>query len=81
MTCITTFFDKSGAKLMIPTLLYIGLTVVYLGGAWVFWKGFKRTNFSGGLGTRIGFAILWPVLFVANSSFRRNFQKTLRGGD
>ncbi len=62
------------------TLLYIGLTVVYLGGAWIFWKGFNRTHFSRSLGTRIGFAVLWPVLFVANKNFRKNFQKTL-GGD
>jgi hypothetical protein len=79
MTCLTLALAEFGAILMLTTLLSVGLTVVYLGGAWIFWKGFNRTQFSRNLGTRIGFAVLWPVLFVANGSFRRNFQKTLRG--
>jgi hypothetical protein len=59
--------------------LQISLAIVYLGGAWTFWKGFNRTQYSRSMGTRVGFALLWPVLFVGNASFRRNFQKTLRG--
>jgi hypothetical protein len=61
------------------TFVYIGLTVVYLGGAWIFWKGFDRTHFGRSMVNRIGFAVLWPVLFAANKNFRKNFQKTLRG--
>jgi hypothetical protein len=79
MTRITPAFLQTWSNISMITFLYIGLTVVYLGGAWTFWKGFNRTHFSRSIGTRIGFAVLWPVLFAANKNFRKNFQKALRG--
>ncbi|MBF2029144.1 MAG: hypothetical protein IGS48_20680 [Oscillatoriales cyanobacterium C42_A2020_001] len=50
--------------------------VVYGFGVWKFWTGFRRTNFSQG---RLPLALLWPVLVIANKSYRQNFNKILRG--
>lgn len=57
-------------------LLGIVLGGVYLAGAWKFWTGFRRTNFSQG---RLMLAALWPVLLIANKSYRQNFNKALKG--
>ena len=65
--------------MVIMNLLVFGIIVVYLGGVWKFWTGFGRTNFNQTLPNRIGLALLWPALFLANSSYRRNFQKALKG--
>lgn len=43
---------------------------------WRFWCGFRRTNFAQG---RLPLTLLWPVLLVANRSYRKNFQKALKG--
>lgn len=51
--------------------------IVYGWGAWKFLQGFKRTNYTQGSGVPL--ALLWPVLLIANRSFRQNFQKALRG--
>lgn len=48
----------------------------YLFGAWKFWTGFRRTNFSEG---RLLLTVLWPVLVIANKSYRQNFNKALKG--
>lgn len=40
-----------------------------------FWNGFQRTNFTQ---NRIFLTLLWPVLLV-NGSYRKNFQKALKG--
>ncbi len=58
------------------TLIGIVLFVVYAGGIYKFWNGFNRTNFSSG---RIPLALFWPVLFIANKSYRQNFTKALKG--
>ncbi|MBC1237197.1 membrane protein [Nostoc linckia z18] len=55
------------------------LAVVYVGGVWKFWTGFARTNFNPSLSNRIGLSLLWPALFITNSSYRRNFRKALKG--
>ena len=60
-------------------LLIFGLIVVYIGGIWKFSTGFRRTDFNQTLPNRIGLALLWPALFLANPSYRRNFQKALKG--
>lgn len=60
-------------------LIIIILLVVYFGGAWKFWKGFSRTNFSPSLPNRIVLALFWPPLLAINKSYRRNFQKALKG--
>jgi hypothetical protein len=52
------------------------LAVFYAGGAWKFWKGFHRTDFSH---NRLSLSLLWPVLLLANKSYRRNFNKALKG--
>ena len=53
--------------------------IVYVGGVWKFWNGFERTNFTRSLPTRISLSLLWPVLVIANKSYRQNFTKALKG--
>jgi len=48
----------------------------YVYGAWRFWTGFRRTNFSGG---RLPLTLMWPVLVIANKSYRQNFGRALKG--
>ncbi|NRB09269.1 MAG: hypothetical protein HRU34_20655 [Richelia sp.] len=60
-------------------LIMIALIVVYSGGFWQFWSGFERTNFSRALVNRFALSLLWPALFIANKSYRRNFRKALKG--
>jgi hypothetical protein len=60
----------------------IGLLIAlgYSFGAWKFWQGFNCTNFDRTLGNRAILSLLWPVLFIANKSYRKNFTKALKGG-
>ncbi|NJL84610.1 MAG: hypothetical protein HC890_19850 [Chloroflexaceae bacterium] len=60
-------------------LLVVLLVLGYGAGAWVFWKGFKRTNFSRSFSNRLTLSLLWPVLLVTNKNYRQNFQKALKG--
>ncbi len=60
-------------------LIVFGLIVVYVGGVWKLWSGFDRTNFSQTLPNRLGLSLLWPALFIANQSYRRNFRRALKG--
>lgn len=60
-------------------VIIICLAVAYIVGAWKFWSGYNKTHFHQTLPNRIGFSLLWPVLFVANPSYRRNFKRALRG--
>ena len=62
-----------------PQLIGFVLAIVYIGGIWKFLSGYRRTNFNSGLPGRITLALLWPVLLIANKSYRRNFQKALKG--
>lgn len=62
-----------------PQLIGFILVIVYFGGIWKFLSGYRRTNFNSSLPGRITLALLWPVLLVANKSYRRNFQKALKG--
>ncbi|MBD2449646.1 hypothetical protein H6G76_21240 [Nostoc sp. FACHB-152] len=55
------------------------LIVGYVGLGWKFWAGFTRTNFTPSLLNRIALSLLWPALFIANKSYRRNFRKALKG--
>jgi hypothetical protein len=50
--------------------------VGYVFGVVKFLQGFRRTDFSG---NQIGLALLWPVLFVMNGNYRKNFVKALKG--
>jgi hypothetical protein len=60
----------------------IGLVIAlgYSFGAWKFWQGFNRTSFERSLGNRAILSLLWPILFIANKSYRKNFTKALKGG-
>jgi hypothetical protein len=64
---------------MMAKLIVIGLMVAYVVGAWKFWSGFDKTHFTKTLPNRVGFSLLWPVLYIANPSYRRNFRRALRG--
>jgi hypothetical protein len=60
-------------------LIVFVFVVGYLGLGWKFWKGFMRTDFTPSLPNRIALSLLWPALFIANKSYRRNFRKALKG--
>jgi hypothetical protein len=60
-------------------LIGLVLVVGYAVGAWKFWKGFEKTNFSRSLPNRLSLSLLWPALFIVNKSYRRNFRKALKG--
>ncbi len=62
-----------------PHFIGFVLFVAYVGGIWKFLSGYRRTNFDSGLPGRITLALLWPVLLISNKSYRRNFQKALKG--
>ncbi|MBD2043283.1 hypothetical protein [Microcoleus sp. FACHB-672] len=59
--------------------IFFALLVGYGVGMWKFWKGFERTNFERSLPNRVKLALLWPGLWVANPSYRKNFTKALKG--
>lgn len=52
---------------------------IYLWGIWKFQKGYKKTNFGPSSLDRLSLSLLWPVLIIANRSYRKNFQKALKG--
>lgn len=60
-------------------LIPIALLIVYVGGVWKFWSGFKRTNFEKSFGNRVSLSLLWPILIISNRSYRQNFSKALKG--
>ncbi len=55
------------------------LIVGYAGGAWKFWTGFRKTNFSNSFTNRLALSLLWPACFVGSKSYRKNFTKALKG--
>ena len=61
------------------SVIVFGLLVVYIGGAWKFWKGYNRTQFNRTMSDKIRLSLLWPALLVANQSYRKNFRKALKG--
>ena len=63
---------------MQPVILII-LLLVYGGGIWKFWRGYRQTNFTSGFVNKLMLSVLWPVLIIANKSYRQNFQKALKG--
>jgi hypothetical protein len=60
-------------------LIGLVLVIAYVWGVWKFWTGYEKTNFSRSLPSRITLSFLWPVLLIANPSYRKNFQKALKG--
>lgn len=56
----------------------IGILVLlgYGAGAWKFWSGFHRTNFTN---RKLQLTLLWPLFVVANKSYRQNFNRALKG--
>ena len=62
------------AKLIVFVLL-----VGYGYGVWKFWKGYNKTNFEKTFASKVKLSLLWPVLVVANQSYRKNFTKALKG--
>lgn len=58
------------------TLIVFVLAIAYGVGAWRFWNGFHRTNFSQG---KLNLTLLWPIYLIANKSYRQNFNKALKG--
>ncbi|MDG2989987.1 hypothetical protein L3556_03420 [Candidatus Synechococcus calcipolaris G9] len=50
--------------------------IAYFIGFWRFWQGFDRTHYSQ---YRLPLAALWPLLLIANKSYRENFSRALKG--
>jgi hypothetical protein len=69
---------KENIFLAMVKLLIVALAVIYVGGVWKFWGGFRNTNFERNLPTKIVLGLFWPVLMF-NRSYRKNFQKALKG--
>jgi hypothetical protein len=57
-------------------LVVLILLVIYGGGAWKFWTGFNRTNFSS---RKAYLTLMWPVLLMGSKDYRRNFNRALKG--
>ncbi|MGF1458534.1 MAG: hypothetical protein ACFBSG_05855 [Leptolyngbyaceae cyanobacterium] len=57
-------------------LVFLTLSITYGTGAWRFWNGFQKTNFSQ---NKVSLTLLWPIYFIANKSYRQNFNKALKG--
>ncbi|MBW4462170.1 MAG: hypothetical protein KME47_18305 [Nodosilinea sp. WJT8-NPBG4] len=58
------------------TLIALLLIGIYGGGAFKFWTGFNRTNFTDG---KVKFTLLWPLFLALNKSYRQNFSRALKG--
>ncbi|WP_299489427.1 hypothetical protein [Acaryochloris sp. IP29b_bin.137] len=58
-----------------PFFVWLLLIIIYTGGGWRFWAGFRQTNFTS---NRLVLTLLWPVM-LANKSYRQNFVKALKG--
>lgn len=76
---LLTYENQLREWLEMSSLITFGLVVAYVGGVWKFWNGFARTNFSQTLSNRLSLSLLWPVLLITNKSYRRNFNKALKG--
>jgi hypothetical protein len=61
------------------SLITLLLIAIYGGGIWKFWTGFENTNFNRSFQNRLILSLLWPLLLVFNSSYRKNFTKALKG--
>lgn len=57
-------------------VLGILLLVTYLLGMIKFLMGFRNTFYEN---NALGLAIFWPVLFIVNGNYRREFFKALKG--
>ena len=55
------------------------LILIYGGGVWKFWNGFRRTNFNVAFTNKLRLALLWPFLLAYSKSYRQNFRKALKG--
>lgn len=58
------------------TLVTLVALAFYGAGAWKFWTGFNRTDYSTG---RVYLTLLWPVFMISTKSYRHNFIKALKG--
>ncbi len=56
-----------------------GLILIYGGGVWKFWNGFRRTSFNGAFTNKLRLSLLWPFLLAYSKSYRQNFRKALKG--
>ena len=61
------------------SFITFGLILVYGGGVWKFWNGFRRTNFNVAFTNKLRLALLWPFLLAYSKSYRQNFRKALKG--
>jgi hypothetical protein len=71
--CSSGLVQVYGVKSM--GFLEFMVLAVYGGGAWKFWNGFKKTNFSDG---KVKLTALWPIMLLTSKSYRENFGKAIK---
>ncbi len=59
-------------------LVQVAVAIVYIGGIWLFWRGFPKTFWSAGLLNRLSFSVFWPLWLITKTG-RRNIGKALKG--
>lgn len=59
-------------------LILILLLLTYAGGAFMFWKGFRKTLLVHNLTNRLLFTFLWPVWLI-NRAGRQHLGRALKG--
>jgi hypothetical protein len=64
---------------MLPSVIGLILGIVYVGGLWKFWQGFRYTQFNNTLPNRFVLSLFWPALLVVSKSYRQNFNRALKG--
>lgn len=62
-----------------PYVIGFILLFAYILGGWRFWKGFRQTNFDQNLLNRLFLSALWLPLLIVNKSYRKNYQRALKG--
>ncbi|MCS6813940.1 MAG: hypothetical protein NZ772_10290 [Cyanobacteria bacterium] len=59
-------------------LVKLAIAAIYIGGVWLFWRGFPKTFWSEGFFNRLMFSVFWPVWLITKTG-RRNLGRALKG--
>lgn len=64
---------------LIPLLPNWTLLAGWIFGAVRFYKGFDRTSYQNSY--KLPLSMAWPILFIVNGSFRKNFTRSIKSSD
>ncbi len=59
-------------------LLGWALLIIYAGGAFMFWQGFRKTFLTQTLPNRLLFSFAWPIWLISKAG-RQHLGKALKG--